>query len=57
VSLDGTPETQAILAALERDKKRTERGVEFVLLERPGAPQVGCLVDPDSVEAAVDELQ
>ncbi|MDX6637238.1 MAG: shikimate kinase / 3-dehydroquinate synthase [Solirubrobacterales bacterium] len=57
VSLDGTPATQEILAALERDKKRTERGVEFVLLERPGAPQVGCLVDRASVEAAVDELR
>ncbi len=55
-ALDAPLGTTTILAALERDKKRTERGVEFVLLERPGEPRVGQLVDPASVEAAVEEL-
>jgi shikimate kinase / 3-dehydroquinate synthase len=46
----------AILAALQRDKKRTAAGVGFVLLAEPGDPQVGQLVDPDRVRAAVEEL-
>jgi shikimate kinase / 3-dehydroquinate synthase len=49
--------TPQVLDALDRDKKRTERGVEFVLLERPGEPRVGQLVDRASVEAAVEELR
>ena len=57
VALDGRVETEAILAALERDKKRTERGVEFVLLDTPGRPRTGELVERDSVKAAVEELR
>jgi shikimate kinase / 3-dehydroquinate synthase len=45
-----------VLAALERDKKRTAEGVGFVLLSEPGAPRMGQLVDPDRVRAAVEEL-
>ncbi len=56
-ALDAELGTAPILDALSRDKKRTERGVEFVLLERPGEPRVGQLVDPASVEAAVEELR
>ena len=37
----------AILDALQRDKKRTAAGVGFVLLSEPGEPRVGQLVDPD----------
>jgi shikimate kinase/3-dehydroquinate synthase len=47
---------EAILATLQRDKKRTAAGVGFVLLSEPGQPQVGQLVDPDKVAAAVSEL-
>jgi shikimate kinase / 3-dehydroquinate synthase len=46
-----------VVAAIERDKKRTAAGVPFVLLAAPGAPRPGELVDPDRVRAAVQELQ
>ena len=41
---------------IQYDKKRTSKGVGFVLLNEPGAPRIGQLVDPDKVEAAVGEL-
>jgi shikimate kinase/3-dehydroquinate synthase len=56
-SLDPAVATDDVLAAVERDKKRTAEGVGFVLLERPGEPQIGQLVEPDRVRAAVDELR
>jgi shikimate kinase / 3-dehydroquinate synthase len=56
VSLDHGIELEAILDALQRDKKRTAAGVGFVLLAEPGAPRTGQLVDPAKVEAAVKEL-
>lgn len=49
-------EVPDVLAALGRDKKRTTAGVGFVLLQTPGNPQIGQLVDPSKVEAAVREL-
>ncbi len=45
-----------IMEALGRDKKRTAAGVGFVLLRRPGEPEIGQLVDPAKVESAVKEL-
>lgn len=45
-----------IVKTLQRDKKRTSKGVGFVLLSEPGAPRTGQLVDPDRVRAAVEEL-
>jgi shikimate kinase / 3-dehydroquinate synthase len=56
VQLDPAIDLDAILAALERDKKRTAAGVGFVLLSEPGEPRVGQLVDPARVRAAVEEL-
>ena len=56
VALDPAIELDAILDALQRDKKRTTAGVGFVLLSEPGAPCVGQQVDPAKVEAAVKEL-
>jgi len=50
-------EVDAVMEALGRDKKRTAAGVGFVLLNEPGAPRIGQLVDPAKVEAAVKELQ
>jgi shikimate kinase / 3-dehydroquinate synthase len=55
--LDPELDPDAILAAIERDKKRTEEGVGFVLLERPGEPVIGQHVDPESIRAAVEELR
>jgi shikimate kinase/3-dehydroquinate synthase len=50
VSLD------AILLAMERDKKRTRDSVPFVLVRAPGEVQFGCEVAPEDVRGAVAEL-
>jgi 3-dehydroquinate synthetase/shikimate kinase len=55
--LDPEIDPDAILDALQRDKKRTAGGVGFVLLSEPGAPRPGQVLDPDTVEAAVLELR
>jgi shikimate kinase/3-dehydroquinate synthase len=57
VRLNPAVEVEAILDALQRDKKRTAAGVGFVLLSAPGEPRVGQLVDPAKVRSAVEELQ
>ena len=49
-------DVDAILAALQRDKKRTAAGVGFVLLSEPGKPRTGQIVDQAKVRAAVEEL-
>lgn len=54
--LDPAIAVDAVLEALQRDKKRTAAGVGFVLLSEPGAPRPGQLVDPARVRAAVEEL-
>jgi shikimate kinase / 3-dehydroquinate synthase len=55
-ALDASVPTEDVLAAMQRDKKRTARGLEFVLLAAPGEPREGQTVAADSVRAAVDEL-
>jgi 3-dehydroquinate synthetase/shikimate kinase len=56
VALDPAVDIAQVLAALQRDKKRTAEGIGFVLLSEPGAPRIGELVDPAKVRAAVEEL-
>jgi shikimate kinase/3-dehydroquinate synthase len=56
VTLDWSLGADAILDALQRDKKRTAAGVGFVLLSEPGEPRTGQIVDPVKVRAAVEEL-
>lgn len=56
VALDAAIAIDPVLDALQRDKKKTAAGVGFVLLSEPGAPQIGQLVDPAKVRAAVEEL-
>jgi shikimate kinase/3-dehydroquinate synthase len=56
VVLDPTVDIEEALTALQRDKKRTAEGVGFVLLNEPGEPRTGELVDPAKVRAAVEEL-
>jgi shikimate kinase/3-dehydroquinate synthase len=56
VRLDPEVAIEDVLAALQRDKKRTAAGVGFVLLSEPGQPRTGQLVDPAMVRAAVEEL-
>ncbi|MGA8746404.1 MAG: bifunctional shikimate kinase/3-dehydroquinate synthase [Solirubrobacterales bacterium] len=55
--LDSAIDVDAVLAAVQRDKKRTTAGVGFVLIAEPGAPHTGQLVDPGRVRGAVLELQ
>ena len=55
-SLTNGVEIEAILAAASKDKKATDHGVGFVLLDRPGEPRWGERVEPDRVRAAVQEL-
>jgi shikimate kinase/3-dehydroquinate synthase len=54
--VDPDLDLDAVLDALQRDKKRTAAGVGFVLLSEPGEPRVGQLVDPARVRSAVEEL-
>jgi shikimate kinase / 3-dehydroquinate synthase len=56
-SLDPAVDTQAVIAAVARDKKRDGEGVGFVLLDRPGEPRYGQRVQDDDVRAAVEELR
>ena len=56
VRTDAGLDVDAVLDALQRDKKRTAEGVGFVLLAEPGEPWVGQLVDPARVRSAVEEL-
>jgi shikimate kinase/3-dehydroquinate synthase len=55
--LDSAVAVEAVLEAVDRDKKRTARGVGFVLLERPGSIALGRQVDEARVRAAVEELR
>ncbi len=56
VELDTEIAIEDVLAALQRDKKRTAAGVGFVLLSEPGQPRTGQIVDEAKVRAAVEEL-
>jgi shikimate kinase/3-dehydroquinate synthase len=56
VRLDQEIAVEDILAALQRDKKRTAAGVGFILLSEPGKPRTGQLVEGAKVRAAVEEL-
>jgi shikimate kinase/3-dehydroquinate synthase len=55
--LDSAVDVTDVLAAVERDKKRTEDGLGFVLCREPGAVTTGERVDPDRVRAAVERLR
>lgn len=55
--LDPEVDVDAVLDALQRDKKRTAAGVGFVLLCEPGAPRVGQLLDPARVREAVEGIR
>jgi shikimate kinase/3-dehydroquinate synthase len=46
----------AVLAVVERDKKRARGRVPFVLVEAPGAVTPGHDVDPGALRAAVEEV-
>jgi shikimate kinase/3-dehydroquinate synthase len=54
-TIDGV-DTDAVVAATRRDKKRTGASVPFVLVEAPGEVVHGAAVADDAVRAAVEEL-
>jgi shikimate kinase/3-dehydroquinate synthase len=56
-ALDPALDLEAIMAAIDRDKKRTADGLGFVVLSEPGAARPGTAIDPDRVRGAVQELQ
>ncbi|MGN6254207.1 MAG: bifunctional shikimate kinase/3-dehydroquinate synthase [Solirubrobacterales bacterium] len=56
VQLDPKIAEEDVLAALQRDKKRTAAGVGFVLLSEPGQPRTGQIVEEAKVRGAVEEL-
>jgi shikimate kinase / 3-dehydroquinate synthase len=55
-ALDSEVGVDEVLAAAERDKKRTAEGIGFVLIERPGVLRTGVGVEPAKVRDAVEEL-
>ena len=56
LALDRGVGKEDVMEAIGRDKKRGSGQVPFVLLERPGRPRTGKVLDPDKVGAAVAEL-
>ena len=57
ISLDPSVDVGRVIDAIGRDKKATEEGVGFVLIEEPGRPRWGERVEPDRVRAAVEEIR
>ncbi len=57
VALAAEVDPEAVLEAIGRDKKRTNQGVGFVLLESPGKAATGRRVDDETVRGAVEELR
>ena len=49
--------TDDVVEAMAHDKKRDSEGVKFVLLDRPGNPRWGELIEDADVRAAIDELR
>ncbi|MFM9054169.1 MAG: 3-dehydroquinate synthase family protein, partial [Solirubrobacterales bacterium] len=56
VALDPAVDTEDVLTAVGFDKKRTDEGVAFILLEEPGSPQTGAVLPDDQVRAAIEAL-
>ena len=54
--LDPSVPVEAVVDAVQFDKKKTARGVGFVLLTEPGEPEIDRLVDTERVREAVKEL-
>lgn len=56
VRLDTSIRVKDVVEAIQFDKKKTSRGVGFVLLSEPGQPVIDRLVEADRVQSAVEEL-
>ena len=57
VELDPAVDPAAVVEAVQFDKKKSSRGVGFVLLETPGQPLIDRPVDDGAILAAVKELK
>ncbi len=55
-AIDTDISADEVIAMLDRDKKRTDRGVAFVLLEQPGDAREGQYPEDGAVRSAVEEL-
>ena len=55
-TLDPAVDHEAVLAAVQRDKKRRGGRVGFVLLEAPGEVRTGAPVAESDIRAALQEL-
>ena len=56
VELDPSIDPAAVVEAVQFDKKKTSRGVGFVLLNVPGQPLIDRPVENSAILAAVEEL-
>jgi shikimate kinase/3-dehydroquinate synthase len=54
--LDPAVPVQEVVDAVQFDKKKTSRGVGFVLLAEPGEPEIDRIVETEQVREAVKEL-
>jgi len=57
VTLDGSVDPDAVIAAAQRDKKRRGGRVGFVLVEGPGALRTGAPVAESDIRAALSSLR
>jgi shikimate kinase/3-dehydroquinate synthase len=55
-TLDAAIDVEAVVAAVQRDKKRRSGRVGFVLVDRPGIVRTGRAVADDDIRAALAEL-
>jgi len=56
VTLDPAVDREAVLAAMQRDKKRRNGTLAFVLVDVPGNVRPGCAVAPGEIEHGLAEL-
>jgi shikimate kinase/3-dehydroquinate synthase len=56
VTMDPPIDPDEVVRAVQFDKKRTSRGVGFVLLRRAGEPRTDCVVETARVRSVVEEL-
>jgi shikimate kinase/3-dehydroquinate synthase len=55
-ALDEAVDTEAVLDAIGRDKKRTAEGIGFVTIAEPGDVRFGQRIDADSLRRVVEGL-
>ncbi len=56
VRLDPSIAVDSVLQAVQFDKKKTAKGVGFVLLSEPGEPATDCILPVERVKESIEEL-